>query len=173
VLLNIEYANLFVLGMMLYYGSQRRTRRLTLPTFCAALLMTLFPPEFNAGHLSQPVYVTMIVVFCVLIWLVAQSKGKLLDLKPLVFLGEISYSLYLIHQMAGFAVIRMLLHLGIGTNLAILFTISLMIGIASCLRAFVEKPAERWIKSLAKRKPEELLTPRPVRHDWLLGARAE
>lgn len=155
VLLNIEYANLFVAGMMLYCLTQGSRTRLTAPTLGAALLMTLFPPEFNRGHISQPVYIAMIAVFCLVIWLIADTGGRFLDVKPLVFVGEISYSLYLVHQIVGFAIIRMLLHAGAGTNLAIFLTVSLMISVAFALRTLVEKPAERWIKNLAKPKASE------------------
>ena len=152
VLLNIEYANLFVLGMMLYYRAQGSCSRRTKLTVLAALLMALFPPEFNGGQLSRPAYVAMVLSFAGAIWLVSQSGGKFLDIRPLVFLGEISYSLYLIHQMVGYVLIGALLRAGLGTNLAILTTILAMVGVAHVLRTTVEKPAERWIKGLAKAK---------------------
>jgi peptidoglycan/LPS O-acetylase OafA/YrhL len=159
VLLNLEFANLFVLGMMLYCLSQGERTRLTLPTLSAALLLALFPSASDRGHISQLAYVATIVCFCALIWIVADTGGRFLDIKPLVFLGEISYSLYLIHQVAGFAVIRFLLRLGLTTNAAILLTICLMVGIALGLRTFVEKPAERWIKGLAKPNPTDMRRP--------------
>ena len=151
VLLNVEYANLFVLGMMLHYISENVQTPLTIPVLCVALLMTLFPPEFNRGNMSQPIYVTMIAAFSTAIWLVSRTGGKFLDIRPLVFFGEISYSLYLVHQVVGFAVIRALLRLGAPTNTAIISTICLVVGLACLLRIFVEKPAERWIKNLGKR----------------------
>ncbi len=157
VLLNIEFANLFVLGMMLYYFSRGSRSRLTVPTFAGALLMTVFPPIYNGGHLPQYAYMGMVVVFCAAIWLVAKSGGRFLDIRPLVFLGEISYSLYLVHQIAGFAAIRILLRAGLPTNAAILLTIGLMVGLAFCLRTAVEKPAERWIKNFGQPK---------ARFDW-------
>jgi peptidoglycan/LPS O-acetylase OafA/YrhL len=150
VLLDIEYANLFVLGMMLYYISQDSRTRLTIPTGCAALLMALFPPENNGGGMPLAEYRLLIAAFCALIWLVSNGSKRFLDVRPLVFLGEISYSLYLVHQVVGFVVIRALLAAGLATNLTLLITISLVIGLASYLRAFVEKPAERWIKNLAQ-----------------------
>ncbi len=150
VLFNIEYANLFVIGMMIYYLSKSSRTWLTIPTLTAAALLSLFHPEFNQGYLPQPVYVAMILMFITVLWLVAHSGGRFLDIRPLVFLGEISYSLYLIHQMVGFAVIRILLRAGLPTNAAILLTIGLMVSLAFCLRTAVEKPAERWIKNFAR-----------------------
>ena len=152
VLLNIEYANLFVLGMMLYYISQNSLTRLTMPVLAAASLMTLFPPQYNGAHLPQTAYVAMIACFGVAIWGVTRTSGRFLNVQPLVFLGEISYSLYLIHQVAGYAMIRSLLRAGVSTNMAILVTIAFMIGVAFALRTSVEKPAERFIKNLARPK---------------------
>lgn len=155
VVLNVEYANLFVLGMMLYYLSQGSRTRLTRPTLLGALLMALFPPEYNSGHLPQPIYIALVLGICGAIWVVARTGGNFLDIRPLVFLGDLSYSLYLIHQMVGFALIGMLLRAGLGTNAAILLTIFAVVGLAYCLRRLVERPAERWIKDLARPKAKD------------------
>jgi peptidoglycan/LPS O-acetylase OafA/YrhL len=161
--LSVYYANFFVLGMMLYYLSQESRSRLTIPTLCAALLMALFPPEFNKGQLPQPEYVLLIATFCTLILFVADERKKFLDFRPLVFLGEISYSLYLVHQVIGYAIIGALLRAGMGTNAAILIAISFVIGLAFCIRTFVEKPAERWIKNFANSAGHAVLKPRFAR----------
>lgn len=159
VFLNVPYANLFVVGMMLYYWHQGSRTRLTRPTLCAALLMSLFPPEFNGGRMPQTVYIAMIAGFAALLWFVAKTQGRFLDLKPLVFLGEVSYSLYLIHQVVGFAIIRLLLSAGVPANAAIGLTISGIVAIAFGLRTFVEKPAERYIKGFAKRQKKSVSAP--------------
>lgn len=170
VLLNIEYANLFVLGMMLHYISQNSRTRLTLPVLAAASLMTLFPPQYNGAHLSQTAYVAMIASFCLAIWRVTQTSGRFLNVQPLVFLGEISYSLYLIHQVAGYAMIRALLRHGVPSSSAILLTVFFMIGVAFALRTFVEKPAERFIKNLARPKLKKAETPAPLPAHLEMGA---
>lgn len=171
VLFNIGYANFFVLGMMLYYIGQGSVSWLTKPTFAIALLMSLFPPEYNNGHMAQPVYVAMIVTFCAAIYLVSASGGRFLDITALVFLGEISYSLYLIHQMVGYAIIRIFFRLGLTTNVAIPLTIFLMIGLAFCLRTVIEKPCGRWIKSMAKGKGKESKALQTTGDPWAPQAR--
>jgi peptidoglycan/LPS O-acetylase OafA/YrhL len=164
-LLDVDYANLFVLGMMLHYISKGSRTRLTLPTFGAALFMSLFPPEVNGVgvHMGPTEFLLLISSFCALIFLAANGKTKFLDFPPLVFLGEISYSLYLIHEIVGFALIRAFLAAGMNVNVAILLTLSFIVGLAWCLRTFVEKPAERWIKSLAKFTVKTFQAPASVR----------
>jgi peptidoglycan/LPS O-acetylase OafA/YrhL len=133
--------------------------------------MSLFPPEYNNGHMAQPVYVAMIVTFCAAIYLVSASGGRFLDITALVFLGEISYSLYLIHQMVGYAIIRIFFRLGLTTNVAIPLTIFLMIGLAFCLRTVIEKPCGRWIKSMAKGKGEKSKPLQTTGDPWAPQAR--
>jgi peptidoglycan/LPS O-acetylase OafA/YrhL len=57
--------------------------------------------------------------------------------------------------MVGFALIGVLLRAGLGTNAAILLTIFAVVGLAYCLRRWVERPAERWIKGLAQPKAKD------------------
>jgi peptidoglycan/LPS O-acetylase OafA/YrhL len=151
-LINIDYANLFVLGMMLHYITKGSRSRLTIPTFYAALLLALFPPAASGAGVSlfRIKFTFMIAVFCALIWLAADDRRRFLHFRPLIFLGEISYSLYLIHQIVGYAVIRVLLSAGLEINAALALTLTFVIGLAYCLRMFVEKPAERWIKNFAR-----------------------
>jgi peptidoglycan/LPS O-acetylase OafA/YrhL len=149
VLFDIEYANLFVLGMMVYYVSQRRSTWLTIATLSGSILMALFPAPFNGVMSSRLGFTLLVSAFGGLILLASNARWKFLDLAPLVFLGEISYSLYLIHQIVGFVVIHRLIAAGWGANTAILIALSFVIGLAYCLRILVEKPAEHWIKDLA------------------------
>ena len=56
-------------------------------------------------------------LFAIVVWLVAERKLDFLNVAPLLFLGEISYSLYLVHQIAGYWVIRQLEGAGLGSGL--------------------------------------------------------
>jgi PST family polysaccharide transporter len=76
-----------------------------------------------------------------------------LAVRPLVFLGAISYSLYLVHQNIGFVIMRALadfsrpLQIGVAVAVAIL--------LASFLTFFIERPALRAIRNWykARRQP--------------------
>ena len=64
-----------------------------------------------------------------------------------VFLGSISYSLYLLHQAIGFALIHDLERRGVPSVLACLLTLAIVLTLASALTFVVERPAMRKIRS--------------------------
>jgi len=67
--------------------------------------------------------------------------------KPLIFLGTISYPLYLLHQNIGYVGIRWLEAEGWHPLLAITGVGAAMIAFASVLTLYVEQPALRWLLS--------------------------
>jgi len=74
----------------------------------------------------------------------AFTKGylKLLEAGPLVFIGTISYSLYLIHQNIGYIVIRGLEKFGLATSIStILIPLTVSVIIAGLLHKYIERPA--------------------------------
>ena len=63
--------------------------------------MTLFGPAWNPGALKRWQFMLLTALFAVVVWLVAERKIRFLNIAPLLFLGEISCSLYLVHQILG------------------------------------------------------------------------
>ncbi|MET0807702.1 MAG: hypothetical protein ABWX93_02975, partial [Pseudoxanthomonas sp.] len=57
------------------------------------------------------------------------------------------YSLYLLHQAIGFAVINRLEHAGVVSPLACLLALGLVLALATALTDGVERPAMRRIRS--------------------------
>jgi peptidoglycan/LPS O-acetylase OafA/YrhL len=76
------------------------------------------------------------------------ASGRLvfLDNRLLVGLGTISYTLYLLHENIGWAVIRQLEQRGFEANLAIAVALGLAFLLASLLTYFVEQPAMHWVR---------------------------
>lgn len=81
--------------------------------------------------------------------LYAAIAGRLawLAAKPLVYLGALSYSLYLIHQNVGYVMIRQFSRWGWNSHCSIATSIALVLLLAAGLHAWVEKPASSWMKS--------------------------
>jgi peptidoglycan/LPS O-acetylase OafA/YrhL len=146
VLLGVDFCHFFVLGMMIYLISQRRNSWLTMSTAILAFAMTLFGPSYNPGAIKLWQFMLLIALFAVIVWLVAERRIRFLNIAPLLFLGEISYSLYLVHQIAGYWVIRKLEAVGWDPDHAIWAAVLCAVVIATGVRKWVEVPAQKAIR---------------------------
>jgi len=155
VLLGVDFCHFFVLGMMIYLISQRRNSRLTMSTTILAFAMTLFGPSWNPGAIKLWQFMLLTALFAVIVWLVAERKMRLLNIAPLLFLGEISYSLYLVHQIAGYWLIRQLEALGWDPDHAIWAAVVCAIVVATGVRKWVEVPAQKAIRGWYKATRKE------------------
>lgn len=83
-------------------------------------------------------------------WLVSRRRAGVLDTRLLVFLGAISYPLYLLHQNIGYAVIHGLRAQSVGYVWAMLAAIAVSLAAATALHYAVEVPVrerfQRWNK---------------------------
>jgi peptidoglycan/LPS O-acetylase OafA/YrhL len=147
VLLGVNFCHLFILGMLIYLVWQRRHTWLTLVTALLAFGMTFFGPTQNPGHLRIWQFVALTGIFVLGVWLAAEDRLKVLNIRPLVFLGEISYSLYLVHAIAGYWLIRKLESWNWIPDAAVLSTVLVAIVVATALRRLVEVPARRAIRN--------------------------
>jgi peptidoglycan/LPS O-acetylase OafA/YrhL len=75
-------------------------------------------------------------------------------LRPLVFLGKISYPLYLAHQYIGYVVMRALYARGASSNVAILSACAVALAIAIGLHVLIEKPCLERQRLLTIRAPQ-------------------
>lgn len=75
------------------------------------------------------------------------GRAQLLRLPPLLWLGAISYTLYLVHNYAGRTWIERLQQEGWSTNASVFTMVALAIGTATLLTILVERPAQRAIRN--------------------------
>ena len=68
----------------------------------------------------------------------------------LVFLGSISYSLYLIHQNIGYVIINKFYSQGLNPYVGIVCAIFISLIIASLMARLIEVPAMRYIRNKYK-----------------------
>lgn len=143
IILNLtfaEYAGLFAAGMMFFLG--RRAGRLEPWAFVFSAFAVL-----NAGILRGTHEAAAIFVVCaVFSFGVLMPRVGWLARGPLNFLGRISYSAYLIHQVAGFLVIVWLTPM-IGRLPATLVTVALVLGASYLSYRFLEDGLARWARS--------------------------
>lgn len=78
-------------------------------------------------------------------WLFVTRRLRWVCWKPLMVLGTLSYTLYLVHQNIGYAVIRASLGWGVPPLAAIALAIGVSLALAAAVSHGVEKPAMRRI----------------------------
>lgn len=128
-----QYGHLFIIGMMLYklWNEGRDLLRIALITCCLAIEAYLYGSL--AGGLA--------LVFSFAVLAAVTHHLDWLDKRPLVFLGTISYSLYLVHQNIGYVILRAEYAAHIGPWLATLVAVTILVAVATAVTWLVEKPA--------------------------------
>lgn len=133
----LDHGNLFIAGMM-FYKLMHQPGKSPYYILFFALVIEYFI------HRDVALWIT---VYFGIFW--AFTKGYLgsLAVKPLVYLGSISYSLYLVHQNIGYVIIQNLEKYELATSVSIIlvpFIINIVI--ASLMYSFIEKPTMRLIR---------------------------
>lgn len=152
VLANGEWSYLFVLGMMIHLLVQGRGTALTAATVATCFAVCWWVGPAEPSDLSSWLTTCIIAGIALSVWMAASGRLALLAVRPLVILGDISYSLYLLHQIVGYKVIQTLLGAGVNVDLAILCAIVLVVGLAAVVRFGVELPAQRLIRDFGRRR---------------------
>jgi peptidoglycan/LPS O-acetylase OafA/YrhL len=144
-LLILRHIPFFALGVLFFrLRSQPQERRLNLAMIALCLLAI--------GVAERPLFLLVATACCAIFTLFVLGRLRFLNLRFFVFLGGISYSLYLIHQAIGFSLIYRLEHAGVSSAAACLLAAGASIGLAVLLSHAVEKPAMRWIRSAWRRR---------------------
>jgi peptidoglycan/LPS O-acetylase OafA/YrhL len=135
----LQDAEFFVTGMMLYRCWKEGLSSTRLSMIAGAIGLSFLVEGWLTGfvHLG----------FALLVGLAIFGYIPVLRSRPMVFLGAISYSLYLTHQYAGYVLINKLEAAGVNANIAIPITIAVAIAFAAGLRKTVEQPSLRVIRN--------------------------
>jgi peptidoglycan/LPS O-acetylase OafA/YrhL len=142
LLMVATYAPLFIAGMVLY-----RARSSGFTAARTALLVTCVGAEFVALGVETGVVVTVFVL-C----LVAAVLGHLqrLCVRPLLWLGAISFPLYLLHRNNGYLLMDNLYAIGVPPAICMAVAIAASLALASAFTYGIERPAmtqlRRWYR---------------------------
>ena len=134
----IPFAPLFVIGICLYRwwsGARPNAAGVLIVASLATIGATLSAEQFAAALVAVAAFA-----------LILTGRASLLRWAPLAWLGSISYSLYLIHNLAGRSVILRLEQAGWSADAAILAAIAMIVAAATAINRWVEKPALRAIR---------------------------
>jgi len=141
VLLMVEHVPFFVIGMAAYRikkaGGTSHAHELSIMAAAIAVAAVCLSPAKGA----------VAGVSALVFYAVATGRLSWISRGPLIFLGAISYTLYLIHQNIGYIVIRTAARVGIGTNQGMVLAIVVAVALAAALTFTVERPALKWIRA--------------------------
>lgn len=139
-LLILRHIPFFALGILFYRVHTRPNEKL--------LNYGMMGLCLGAIAIADPwVYVWVALGCCGIFFLFVNQRLSWLRGAFFMFLGGISYSLYLLHQAIGFALIHALESRGVPSLVACLLTLGAVVALAAALTYLVERPAMRKIRS--------------------------
>jgi peptidoglycan/LPS O-acetylase OafA/YrhL len=151
IVLLVYYSNFFLIGICLYRTHTRMTRPITWIALVVAIAVTALGGGERSFDTPGRIYLPLTIAFTALVWFAISRHGKLLAWRPLVLLGVISYPLYLVHVVLGFAVIRWSVTNGWTTIEGVVAAGVVSIIAATLLHHFVEVPGARWMRAALNR----------------------
>ncbi len=137
--LNLEYGMFFLAGMLFYKLKFDKGNWIEHLMICTCLLIGYWT------HQSVGSLYVFLVIFT-LFYLFIYDKLKVVSCKPLMFLGYISYPLYLLHQNIGSYIMNTLESYNIQEYIVIIITICLLIILAWAVTRYIEKPILKYLR---------------------------
>jgi peptidoglycan/LPS O-acetylase OafA/YrhL len=143
----LEYVNLFSAGILFFEIWSKRGNIASWVLILWCLFNVPFIP-FRALP-CQPSHAWTIVVDLVIFlifWMAINSKLTWMVSQVTLYLGAISYSLYLVHDEVGRAVMKRLSDMGYSPHATFIAALALSIVLATLITYFVEKPAMKFLR---------------------------
>ena len=141
-LLFLEHAYLFTAGMVFYKMREGfKLRYLFILLLCAMCpAVAAYPPN------NPPQDTCIAVTLGLVVYLATSGRVNWIACRPLLYLGGISYSLYLTHHWLGQTFLDRADKWGMNPNAALLAGITLCLVTASLMTYLVERPSLRWLR---------------------------
>lgn len=135
----LRQGHFLIAGIMFYHLWRGRS-----PALCHAILGVCLVSVFLAYPVTEAF---LCALFFIAFWLAIHQRLGFIVNRPLLWLGSISYALYVSHQMLGFRLMRFLEANGLSRTGAILAAIIMVLGLAQLLTRLVERPARIAIRA--------------------------
>lgn len=138
-----NHVSFFIAGICFFKIAHKKTNRFTVPVLIFSLLCT--------ASIISIKHCILFSFFYVIFYLAVTGKFRFLSFKPFVFLGAVSYSLYLLHQNIGFIIINKFYAYQLNPVYGAFLSLILCVFAASLLNKYVEKPFLSLIRNFYKR----------------------
>lgn len=138
-----RYSHLFVAGIMFYLI------RINPSVKSYIILLGCLLYDYIFMSFESNIFIT---ISFIIFYLIINNKLQFLSIRPLVFLGTISYSFYLVHQNIGYIIINLLERNGFTHELYLLVPILFSILLATLLTFYIEKPIQKYVRNKSKEK---------------------
>jgi len=164
VLFILEYAPLFIAGINFYRiknnGSTVLNHVIIIASFLLECKWLLMHPDENYGS------VAILAVIYGIFYLFTYQKLSWLNNRVLLFLGTISYSLYLLHNVIGYSIIYRVRQYTDIQAIYVIVPMIFSISIATLMTFFIEKPAIKFIRnSYKKSSTKQIAYPDPLANE--------
>lgn len=143
------------IGVAFHYSYQKIiSERKTM--FLVALLFAAFCYLWQSGPLASSKSQLWSYGFALLVFIFAYAFPTIFKANKFFdFLANISYPLYVVHGVGGYALLRVLLHLGLKAWVSLIIVTCTAIGVAWLLHVLVENPSQRLGKMVMKLFPSK------------------
>ena len=145
IYLNLRFGMFFLAGIMFYRLKYEKNTYME----HILILLSLVSVYFVRKDFEQLIASGIIFI---IFYLFTFDKLSFLNKKALIFLGQISYPLYLFHQTIGYIVIHSLISKGVNPLLSITIALSISIVAAWLIVTYFEKIIVVRLKQLVKQK---------------------
>jgi len=140
----IMYGPFFIAGMMFHNFRLAAEQKSKITT---GVIVLCVATEFHSNGLFMGVTATLIFL---IMGLAINEKLKFLVWPFTLWLGGISFTLYLVHRNLGYLILFELYDFGVNGWVALVVVLCTAFLLASGLSRWVEKPGLRWLRSRIK-----------------------
>jgi peptidoglycan/LPS O-acetylase OafA/YrhL len=142
------YPGFFVIGICLYRLRERRRSEMTVWVLAFAILNSAWGGGYHALSPGPLEYLAVTCGLTIVMWLAVNGHARMLRAKPLLFLGGISYPLYLLHHRIGVDLMEAFHRHGFPGWAAIALAILAAMGLATLIHVSVETPARPILRKI-------------------------
>jgi len=138
----LDYIALFSGGICFYIMRSGKATSATYWVLAASILSLFIKHPLNSC-------ITLCAIYCIF-YLAISGRLKFLAYKPLIFMGTISYSFYLVHQNIGYIIINKFYANELSPIAGMATALSVALLLAILLTFTIERPAMRYLRNYYK-----------------------